>query len=147
VVLDRALGAPPLVSRAVRAHVVANRVDGLARGAHAFDPASRSFAPSREGDLAAAAGRAALDQEAVGGAAAVVILSFDRAMLAAEGARGYRHAFLEVGIIGARLYIGAAEAKLGGTAVGAFYDGEAGALVGAGDREWIAHFFALGPPE
>jgi SagB-type dehydrogenase family enzyme len=145
-VLDRAAGVEPLLSRAVRVHVVASRVEGIEPGAYRFEPGSLS--QTRSGALSVEAGRAALDQEVVGGAPAVVVLSFDRAVLAAEGARGYRHAFLEAGFVGARLYLAAMERGLGGCSVGAFYDEEAARLLGVdAKREWVAHFFAFGPPQ
>ena len=60
-------------------------------------------------------------------------------------ARGYRHAFLEAGLVGERVYLEAAARGLGACAVGAFYDDEAAALVGVDPaREWVVHFAALG---
>ena len=85
----------------------------------------------------------------IGDAAAVLVLSIDRAALAADAsgaARGYRHAFLEAGLVGERLYLEAGARGLGACAVGAFYDGEAAALVALdASREWVVHFAALGP--
>jgi len=93
---------------------------------------------------------AALDQDVIGDAAAVFVLSMARAAFAADPsgpARGYRHAFLEAGLIGERLYLEAGARGLGVCAVGAFYDDEAAALVGVDPQhEWIVHFAALGVP-
>ena len=62
-------------------------------------------------------------------------------------ARGYRHAFLEAGLVGERIYIEAGARGLGVCAVGAFYDAEAAALVAIDpDHEWVVHFAALGVP-
>jgi nitroreductase len=101
-------------------------------------------------DLRAAARAAALDQEVIGDAAAVFVLSVDRATLAADPAgpaRGYRHAFLEAGMVGERLYLEAGARGLGACAVGAFYDDEAAALVAIDPaREWVLHFTAIGVP-
>ncbi|WP_298236208.1 nitroreductase family protein, partial [uncultured Azohydromonas sp.] len=98
--------------------------------------------------LRAEARAAALDQDVIGDAAAVLVLSADRAALAADAcgaARGYRHAFLEAGLVGERIYLEASARGLGACAVGAFYDDEASALVGADPaREWVLHFAALG---
>jgi len=84
----------------------------------------------------------------IGDAAAVFVLTIDRAAFAADPlgpARGYRHAFLEAGLVGERVYLEAAARGLGACAVGAFYDDEAAGLVGVDPvREWVVHFAALG---
>ena len=55
-------------------------------------------------------------------------------------ARGYRHAFLEAGLVGERVYLEAGARGLGACAVGAFYDEEAAALIGVDPaREWVVH--------
>lgn len=97
------------------------------------------------------AGRAAgLDQDVIGDAAVVFALAIDRSALAADAlgaARGYRHAFIEAGLAGERIYLEAGARGLGVCAVGAFYDEEAAALVGSDPaREWIVHFAAMGLP-
>jgi SagB-type dehydrogenase family enzyme len=143
------LDRPALLSAAVRADVVVNAVDGLAPGAYRYRPPDHALLPRRSGDLRAAARAAALDQDVIGDAAAVLVLSIDRATLAADAsgaARGYRHAFLEAGLVGERLYLEAVARGLGACAVGAFHDDEAAALVAADPaREWVVHFAALGP--
>jgi nitroreductase len=92
---------------------------------------------------------AGLDQDTIGDAAVVVVLAIDRAAFAADPAgpaRGYRHAFLEVGRVGERLYLAAPTLGLGVCAVGAFYDDEAAALVGVDPaKEWVLHFASVGP--
>jgi SagB-type dehydrogenase family enzyme len=139
-------GTPPLLSRGVRAYVVAGRVTGLAPGVYRYAPAPHALVPTRSGNLIAAAGRAALDQDVIGTAAAVLVLTVDRAVLrTCEGARGYRHALLETGMIGERWLLGAAARALGACPVGAFYDDEAAALLGVSvDDAWVLHFAALG---
>jgi SagB-type dehydrogenase family enzyme len=137
--------APPALSTAVRAHLVVNRVEGLPPGAYRHHPEAGGLTLTRAGDLGAAAGAAALDQEVIGGAAAVLVLSVDRRALAAEGARGYRHAFLEAGMFSERWLLAAAAQDLGACPVGAFYDEEAAALIGVDPAaEWVIHFAAVG---
>jgi len=93
---------------------------------------------------------AALDQDVLGDAAAVFVLSLSRAALRADpagAARGYRHGFIEAGLVGERIYLAAGALGLGVCAVGAFYDDEAAALVGLdAAHEWPVHFAALGVP-
>ncbi|MDH5541203.1 MAG: nitroreductase family protein, partial [Rhizobacter sp.] len=123
----------------------------LRPGAYAYDAAAHRLLPRRAGlDLRGAAQAAALDQEVIGAAAVVFVLSVDRAAFAADPAgpaRGYRHAFIEAGMVGERIYLEAGARGLAACAVGAFYDDEAVALAGLdATREWPVHFAALGWP-
>lgn len=140
----------PMLSPAVRVNVIVHAVVGLAPGAYRYESASHALVPRRVPlALRDAARAAALDQDVIGDAAAVFVLSIDRAAFAADPlgpARGYRHAFLEAGLVGERIYLEAGLRRLGACAVGAFYDDEAAALVGVDPaREWVLHFAALGP--
>lgn len=146
-VAERAFRVAPSLTRSLRISTIVNRVAGVDPGVYRYDPTAQGLRFVRGGAHAADAGRAALDQEVVGGAAVVVVVSFDRATLRAEGPRSYRQAFLEAGLVGARLYLAVGEASLGGCSVGAFYDEETARLIGVSlDEEWPAHFFAYGAP-
>ncbi len=139
----------PLLSPAVRVNVVAHAVAGLPPGAYRYEATRHALLPSRTGaNLRAAARAAALDQDVIGDAAVVFVLSIARDSFAADAsgpARGYRHAFLEAGMVGERVYLEAGARGLGSCAVGAFYDDEAHALVAIDPaREWVVHFAALG---
>ena len=141
----------PVFSSALRIDVVAHAVQGLPPGAWRYEPQGHRLLPRRLGRaLRAQARSAALDQDVIGDAAVVFVISLDRAALAADpagAARGYRHAFLEAGLVGERLYLQAGVLGLGVCAVGAFYDDQASALVGLNPaREWVLHFAALGVP-
>ncbi len=142
----------PLLSAAVRIDVLAARVAGLAALAWRYHPAAQALEPRTRpaDDLSRRARAAGLDQDVIGDAAAVLVLSIDRAAWAADpagAARGYRHAFIEAGLAGERVYLEAGARGLGVCAVGAFYDDEVAALVG-GDpgREWVVHLAAVGVP-
>jgi SagB-type dehydrogenase family enzyme len=142
-------GAAPMLSRAVRVNLVVNHVAGIAPGAYRYDAEHHALAPRRAPmALRAAAGAAGLDQDVITDAHVVFVLSIDRASFAADplgAARGYRHAFLEAGLVGERVYLEAGARGLGACGVGAFYDDEAAALVGLDPaREWVVHFAALG---
>jgi len=139
----------PALSPAVRVNVLVHAVAGLEPGAYRYEPAHAALVRRRApAVLRAAARAAALDQDVIGDAAAVFVLSIDRASFAADPlgpARGYRHAFLEAGRVGERVYLEAVARGLGACAVGAFYDDEAAALVGVDPaREWVVHFAAVG---
>ena len=148
-----AMGRPaPQLSDAVRIDVVTQAVQGLATASWRYDPVAHRLRMRVRHDagLRRRARAAALDQDVVGDAAVVLVLAVQRAAFAADPngpARGYRHAFLEAGLVGERLYLEAGARGLGVCAVGAFYDDEAAALVGVDPRhEWIVHFAALGVP-
>ena len=144
-------GEAPLLSDALRIDVLTLSVDGLRSGAWRYDGVVQRLqlrAAHPEG-LRARARSAALDQDVIGDAAAVLVLSASVAAFEADpagAARGYRHAFLEAGLMGERIYLEAGALGLGACAVGAFYDDEIAALVGVdASREWVLHLAALGP--
>lgn len=145
-------GAPGVLSDAVRVHVLTQAVEGHEPAAWHWQAERQRLAPApaQRAGLRARARAAALDQDVVGDAAAVFVFGVARDRFAADPAgpaRGYRHAFIEVGLAGERLYLQAQALGLGVCAVGAFHDDEAAALVAADPaREWILHFAAVGEP-
>jgi SagB-type dehydrogenase family enzyme len=137
---------PPQLSSAIRINLVVNRVAGLQPGVYRYLP-RHALVRVRDGDFAAAAQSAALSQDVIGDAAVVLVLSADRARMLAEGPRGYRHGYIEAGMIGERWLLGATARGLAACPVGAFYDDESAALIGVDrQREWVLHFAALGRP-
>jgi SagB-type dehydrogenase family enzyme len=141
----------PVYSDAVRLDLVTHAVQGLPSTAWRYDAANHALQRRRSDILAPEeARRAALDQDVIGDAAVVIVLSIDRALMARDAggaARGYRHAFIESGLVGERLYLAAGALGLGACAVGAFYDDEASRLVAVDPaREWVVQFAALSVP-
>jgi nitroreductase len=151
-VLAAMAAVPPQLSAAVRIHLLSLAVEGLPAGAWLYRPQAHALQPHPvAGDgLRRRARSAALDQDVIGDAAAVLLLTLDRATLAADAdglARGYRHAFLEAGLAGERAYLEAGARGLAVCGVGAFFDDDAAALIAADPvREWVVHFVALGRP-
>lgn len=158
---DRALGQPalaallralhgpgPLLSGAVRTHLVAHAVEGLAAAAWRCEPAAGALHASGVAATRRRTRSVLLGQDVAADAAAVFVWTIDRAAMAADpagAARGYRHAFLEAGLAGERLYLQAGALGLGVCAIGAFYDDEAAALIGTDPaREWVVHAATLG---
>jgi SagB-type dehydrogenase family enzyme len=132
------------LSGAVTLNVVSNRVAGLPRGVYRYLP-THALERVRSGDFQAAARSAALSQDVIGDAAAVLILSADRDAIFSQGARGYRHVLIEAGLVGERWLLGAAARGLAACPVGAFYDDEAAVLIGRDPhRHWALHFAAVG---
>lgn len=134
----------PLLSGALQADLVINRVEGIQPGIYRYLPAQHALQVVKLGDHAAEARQAALDQDVIGDAAVVLLLSADSTQALRHGARGYRMAFLEAGLMGERWLLGAVARGLGACPVGAFYDDEAAQLVGAAPGRWVLHFAALG---
>ncbi|AXK40168.1 SagB/ThcOx family dehydrogenase [Crenobacter cavernae] len=138
------MAQPPQLSDAIRINLVVDRVAGLKPGVYRYVP-GHALVRVHEGDFAAAARSAALSQDVIGDAAVVLVLSADRERMLAQGPRGYRHAYLEAGMLGERWLLGAVARELAACPVGGFYDDEAAALIGVdGRREWVLHFAALG---
>lgn len=151
-ILAAMTSAPAVLSTAVRVDVLTAAVEDLEPASWRHDAAARSLQRRVvHGEAQRRRQRAAaLDQDVIGDAAVVFVLSLDRATLLAEPlgpARAWRHGFIEAGLVGERLYLAAGALGLGVCGVGAFYDDEASALVGVdAAREWVVHFAALGVP-
>lgn len=138
------MAMPPQLSNAININLVVNRVRGLPPGVYRYLP-QHALMRVREGQFAEAAQSAALAQDVIGDAAVALVLSADREQMLAEGSRGYRHGYLEAGMIGERWLLGAVARGLSACPVGAFYDDEAAALIAVDPkREWVLHFAALG---
>jgi SagB-type dehydrogenase family enzyme len=145
-------GEAPQLSPALRVDVLTHAVQALAPAAWRYDARGQRLLPrtTPQADLRQRSRAAALDQDVIGDAAAVFVLSIDRAAFAADAlgpARGYRHAFIEAGLLGERLYLQGGALGLGVCAVGAFYDDEVSQLVGVDPAlEWVVHLAAVGVP-
>lgn len=138
------MAQPAQLSSAIRINLVIKRVAGLTPGVYRY-LSQHALLRVRAGEFAAQAQAAALAQDVIGDAAAVLILSGQREHILALGARGYRHAFLEAGMLSERWLLGAVARGLAACPVGAFYDDEAANLIGVDSRhEWVLHFAALG---
>jgi SagB-type dehydrogenase family enzyme len=135
-----------MLSSAVRYHLLVTRVAGLTAGMYRYRPHRHALEQVRSGDLSDEAQAAGLSQQVMGDAAAIVALSVDRTIaLGSDGARGYRHALLEVGMVGERLQLSAGARKLRSCPVGAFYDDAAAELLAIDpEREWVIHFVTIG---
>lgn len=112
----------PGARRLAEPYLIANRIDGLERGAYVWrEGALRHLAA---GDLRDRAAFICLEQPIGGTSAATVFLMTDLAeVLDRLGARGYRAALLEAGIVAGRLYLGAYAHRFGATGL-TFYDDE-----------------------
>ena len=126
-VLARATGGVPTDyapdgSHLNEPYLVVNRVEGLERGAYVWRDGELRLL--REGDFRPDAAFLCLDQRLGGTSAATVFLMADLgATLERLGARGYRAAQLEAGIVAGKVYLGAYAHRYGATGL-TFYDDE-----------------------
>lgn len=103
--------------------LVALRVEGLAAGAYRFRPQGHVLQPAAAPVGAPALQRAALGQQAVGTAAAVVALTAVASRSAGKyGARAARYAAFEAGAAAQNLALQAVALALGSVVVGGFDD-------------------------
>jgi nitroreductase len=113
----------PALSGALRVHVVTHAVHGMPAAAwryRAEAPAlHRTGAAEAPREARSRSRRAALDQDVAADAAALLVLSIDRAAFAADAggaARGCRHALIEAGLAGERIHLEAVALGLGAAA-------------------------------
>lgn len=145
-----AAGGSPRLSSALRVRVLTLAIEGMEASAWRWNADAAQMEPLRSigGSARALVRAAALDQDVAGDAAAVLVLSIDRAGFAVDpagAARGYRHAFIEAGMAGERLYLAGQALGVGVCGVGAFYDDETAALAGIDPMlEWVVHLVAVG---
>jgi SagB-type dehydrogenase family enzyme len=137
------MAQPAQLSGSVRINLIVKHVKGLSPGVYRYLN-SHALRPVLMGDFSAKAQSAALSQSVIGDAAVVLVLSAERASMLKHGPRGYRHAFIEAGMISERWLLGAVARDLAACPVGAFYDDEAAALIDISPKvEWVLHFAAL----
>ncbi len=106
-------------SHLVMPYLIANALEGLAPGAYVYEA---GFGLLKEGSFRREAGYLCLEQELGADAAATFFLATDLArILQRLGARGYRVAQLEAGIVAGKSYLGTYAYRLGATGL-TFYD-------------------------
>ena len=105
--------------------VVAGNVEGLGAGAYRYRPRDHRLERHAEGDLRKALSRAALEQDWVAEAPAIVVVAgvYERSRRK-YGRRAPRYVHMEVGHASQNLYLQAEALGLGTCAVGAFRDRE-----------------------
>jgi len=104
-------------------HLVAMRVEGLHAGGHRYLPATHALLSSSAEFTASNLQQAALGQQAVGAAAAVVVITAVEARTAGRyGARAGRYVAFEAGAASQNLALQAAALGLGTVVIGGFDD-------------------------
>jgi SagB-type dehydrogenase family enzyme len=133
----------------VETYVVVNHVTDMPRGIYHYDVRNHRLELIREGDFREAAARAALDQEMLAAAAVVFIWTAIFARSAWKyGERAYRYVYLDAGHVAQNVTLAAVALGFGSCQIGALYDDEVNALVGAdGTEESTLYMTSVGRAE
>ena len=125
---------------------LAGKVEGLDPGCYWLDPARHRVGMTRPGALLAQMAHICLDQEWLRQASAHFFFATNLELLdRVWGPRGYRYAMMTAGRLGQRIYMAATSFGLGCCGIGAFYDGEAAALLGLNEASAMLYLLAVGP--
>lgn len=115
----------------LRLYLVSGDVAGLEPGVYRYDPRRHGLHKTADGDRRAEMSVAALQQECVGAAAAIVVIAADdQHTVARYGRRAQRYIDIEVGHAAQNLHLQAVALSLGSVDVGAFDDAEVASALG-----------------
>ena len=121
------------------------QVEGLEPGFYLLDQANARLARVAKGDYRREMAAICLNQAWLAGAAVhFVVLSPLALVDQTWGARGYRYAMISAGRLGHALYLGSTALGLGCCGIGAFFDGEAGSLLGFNPDSAMLYLLASG---
>ena len=120
----------------VEIYLAAGQVTDLAPGLYLYDPGVHQLILIREGDLRQDLYQAALQQNAVRDAPAVLILSgvYERTT-GKYGERGIRYVHMEIGFSSQNVYLQAESLELGTVFIGAFHDDRIKRMLQFGEGE------------
>ena len=129
-------------------YVVANDVDGLARGLYYHDPSAGALTLLDEGNLRRRMSRCSLGPPWLAHAHAVLVLVCNLARVSWKyGDRGYRFAHVDAGVLAQNLYLVGTALGLTTCAVAGYYDDAVHELLGVDGRDECAVLlFAVGRP-
>lgn len=118
---------------------------GMAPGFYLLDRARKATGMVAQGAFIRPMARICLDQAWLANAAVHFLFMADLEYLdRAWGARGYRYAMITAGRLGQRLYVTSEALGLGCCGIGAFYDTEAGELLGLQPNAKLLYLVAVG---
>ena len=125
---------------------LAGNVEGLDPGCYWLDHSQHRVGMTRSGALLAQMSHICLDQEWLKQAGLHFFFATNLELLdKVWGPRGYRYAMMTAGRLGQMIYLAATSFALGCCGVGAFYDGEAAALLGLNEASVMLYLLAVGP--
>lgn len=128
-------------------HLVAGAVKGLAAGIYRYDPRRHRLVSVRRGDPREGVAEAALGQDWIAEAPAILVLSGVYQRTASKyGERARRYVHIEAGHAAQNVCLQAAARGLGTTVVGAYRDAELARLLGLPEREEPLLLLPVGRP-
>ena len=129
-------------------HLIASKVDGLPAGSYRYDPRRHALYPEIVGDQRTTIAAAALHQDWIAQAAAIIVVTaFDARTTRKYGARGVRYVHIEVGHASQNLLLQATAMGLAATIVGAFDDDDLARLLNLADGERPLAILPVGHPQ
>lgn len=129
----------------LRTYLIAARVNGLRAGLYRYDPDGHALLLASRGDLRRKMADAALGQECITTAAAVILLAASlRRMIREFGERAPRLSHTEAGHVGQNVCLQSAAMGLGALTMGAFDEERMRSAVGLPDVETPIYMIALG---
>lgn len=136
---DLVLNNPLLVvSAPLTLHIVVRDVEGIIPGIYRYLPAYDALQLLKEGDFSKQCEEASLQQEFVGTADVVFIVSAKwQDILYPDGDRGYRYINMRAGAMGEGIYLEGASLGIGVCSVGAFKDASIASIIGLSIGEEI----------
>ncbi|MCK5428783.1 MAG: SagB/ThcOx family dehydrogenase [Anaerolineales bacterium] len=129
-------------------YLLAGDVRDLDSGFYKYNPESHELWGVFEGDKRAELGQAALNQEAIRDAPAVIVISgiYERTT-GKYGERGHQYVHMEVGNVAQNIYLQAVSLHLGTVFIGAFYDEDVKKVLQLGENEEPFCILPVGRPE
>jgi SagB-type dehydrogenase family enzyme len=128
-------------------YLVAGAVSGLRPGVYHYRPRTHRLAALSAGDVRAGVAAAALDQEWIAEAPAILVLAaVPRRTVRKYGERAVRYVHVEVGHAAQNVYLQAVALGLGTTLVGAYRDEALGRLLGLPQGTLALGLLPVGSP-
>lgn len=128
-------------------YFLAGQVEGLAAGLYHYQPQNHALERIQAGDKRAALSEAALNQDSITEAPAVIIITaiYQRTMVK-YGQRGEQYVHMEVGSAAQNIYLQAVSLELGTVFIGAFYDDLVQTTLGLAEDEIPLCLMPVGYP-
>jgi SagB-type dehydrogenase family enzyme len=128
-------------------YLVASHVEGVPAGVYRYQSDAHRLTRLAAGNRAAALALAALGQDWLAEAAAIVVLAaVEQRTTAKYGRRGVRYVWMEAGHAAQNVLLQAAALGIGATPVGAFDDAQVHEVLGLSAAEQPLYLFPLGRP-
>jgi SagB-type dehydrogenase family enzyme len=129
-------------------HVVSGSITGLAKGVYQYRPREHGLLKVSDDDVRRKLSNAALDQESVRDAPAVLVFSAVIERTAVKyGTRATRYVHMELGHAAQNVSLQATAMNLGAVTVGAFYDDDVKSIMGMDTGESALYIMPIGRPK